>query len=121
MELTQDTWETLALPCQLLHLDCCTGLNASGWDKQVARPRVCFACAAALAMLTEGHPEVCDDIEAHGGIPALVALLCTGGGQGKKSAAEALQAMAAENEASKVKIAAAGAIRPLTAMVRDGE
>lgn len=72
-------------------------------------------------MLTEGHPEVCEDIEAHGGVAALVGLLCTGGGQGKKSAAEALQAMAAENESSKVSIAAGGAIRPLTAMVRDGE
>ena len=81
---------------------------------------MCFACAAALAMLTEGHPEVCEDIEEHDGITALVGLLCTGGGQGKKSAAEALQAMAAENEGSKVKIAAGGAIRPLVAMLMDG-
>ncbi|KAK9794963.1 hypothetical protein WJX73_006109 [Symbiochloris irregularis] len=87
---------------------------------KMSRPRVCFACAAALAMLTEGHPEVCEDIQRHGGIQALVALLSTGGGQGKKSAAEALQALAAENESCKIDIAAAGAIEPLTAMVRDG-
>ena len=49
-----------------------------------------------------------------------MALLSTGGGQGKKSAAEAVQAMAAENEAIKPRIAAAGAIRPLVQMVRDG-
>ena len=48
-------------------------------------------------------------------------LLCTGGGQGKKSAAEALQAMAAENEAVKPRLASAGAIRPLVQMVKDGE
>ena len=42
---------------------------------QTARPRVCFACAAALAMLTEGHPEICAQIEACNGIQALVAPL----------------------------------------------
>lgn len=103
------------LPSGVLHQ-----LNSSVLPWQVARPRVCFACAAALAMLTEGHPEVCQRIEAHDGIAALVGLLATGGGQGKKSAAEALQAMAAEDEASKVRIASAGAIRPLVAMVKDG-
>lgn len=87
---------------------------------QVARPRVAFACAAALAMLTEGHPEVCPDIDAQGGVMALVGLLSDGGGQGKKSAAEALQAMAAEDEQSKIKIVTAGAVKPLVAMVRDG-
>ena len=51
---------------------------------------------------------------------AQVSLLSTGGGQGKKSAAEAVQAMAAENEAIKPRIAGAGAIRPLVHMVRDG-
>ena len=51
---------------------------------QVGRPRVCFACAAALAMVTEGQPDACDVIEQEGGIQALVQLLTKGGGQGKK-------------------------------------
>lgn len=51
---------------------------------QVGRPRVCFACAAALAMVTEGQPSACEAIEAEGGIKALVQLLVKGGGQGKK-------------------------------------
>ena len=79
-----------------------------------------FACAAALAMLTENQPEACMLIEAQGGIPALVQLLKTGGGQGKKAAAEALQAIAAECEGMRTRIADAGAMRSLVQMVQIG-
>ena len=58
---------------------------------QVGRPRVQFACASALAMLVEGHPEVCPLVVRHGGIAALASMLQTAGPQGMKAAAEALQ------------------------------
>ena len=58
---------------------------------QVGRPRVQFACASALAMLIEGHPQVCPQVLRHGGIAALTIMLQTAGAQGKKAAAEALQ------------------------------
>lgn len=118
---------------------------------QRGRPRVCFACAAALAMVTEGQPGACSAIEREGGIQALVQLLVKGGGQGKKVpflirchahidqarpraacvitssghfvqvAAEALQALAAESEAMRPKITATGCIKPLVQMLQIGE
>ncbi|KAK9812888.1 hypothetical protein WJX72_005286 [[Myrmecia] bisecta] len=101
---------------------------------KVSRPRVCFAAASTLAMLTEGHPEACTEIDKHGGIPTLVALLLRGGGQGKRAAAEALQACAAEDPAMKAKIAglqtqhagnlegssASGALPALVRMIKSG-
>ena len=79
----------------------CTAGRHVSWGQ--ARTRWCSACVLNL------------------GFGVQVGLLCTGGGQGKKSAAEALQAMAAENEAVKPRLASAGAIRPLVQMVKDGE
>lgn len=51
-----------------------------------------FACASALAMLVEGHGEVCPLVLRHGGLASLATMLRTAGAQGKKAAAEALQA-----------------------------
>lgn len=87
---------------------------------QVGRPRVQFACASALAMLVEGHPEMCPQVLRHGGIAALTIMLQTAGAQGKKAAAEALQAVAAEDVDMKPRIAKSGAIPPLVAMVKAG-
>lgn len=50
-----------------------------------------FACASALAMLVEGHAEMCPLVLRHGGVAALALMLQTAGAQGKKAAAEALQ------------------------------
>lgn len=58
---------------------------------QMGRPRVQFACASALAMLVEGHPEACPLVQSHGGIIALASMLHQAGAQAKKAAAEALQ------------------------------
>ena len=54
--------------------------------------RVQFACASALAMLVEGHGEVCPLVLRHGGVASLATMLHTAGAQGKKAAAEAIQA-----------------------------
>ena len=51
-----------------------------------------FACASALAMLVEGHGEVCPLVLRHGGVASLATMLHTAGAQGKKAAAEAIQA-----------------------------
>ena len=78
----------------LMHQQCtffCTCWPMVVINIQVGRPRVQFACASALAMLVEGHPEVCPQVLRHGGIAALTIMLQTAGAQGKKAAAEALQ------------------------------
>jgi hypothetical protein len=54
------------------------------FSEQNGRPRVQFACAATLAMVTEGQPQICHAIEQADGIRSLVALLSFGGNQGKK-------------------------------------
>ncbi len=59
---------------------------------QVGGARVQFACASALAMLVEGHGEVCPLVLRHGGVASLATMLHTAGAQGKKAAAEAIQA-----------------------------
>lgn len=58
---------------------------------QAGGARVQFACASALAMLVEGHAEVCPLLLRHGGIAALAIMLQNAGAQGQKAAAEALQ------------------------------
>lgn len=73
------------LPC-LWEAECVSGL-------QMGRPRVQFACASALAMLLEGHPEACPLVHSKGGIAALASMLQQAGAQAKKAAAEALQVL----------------------------
>ncbi len=58
---------------------------------QAAKPRIAFALAAAITAAVEGSVEAADTVARCGGVEALVALLKSGGGQGKKAAAEALQ------------------------------
>ncbi|DBA87927.1 TPA: hypothetical protein ACH3X1_004915 [Trebouxia sp. C0004] len=87
---------------------------------QVGGARVQFACASALAMLVEGHGEVCSLVLRHGGVASLATMLHTAGAQGKKAAAEAIQALAAEDEDMKPRIAKTGAIQPLVTMVKTG-
>ncbi|KAL0027101.1 hypothetical protein WJX79_006042 [Trebouxia sp. C0005] len=105
---------------------------------QVGGARVQFACASALAMLVEGHGEVCPLVLRHGGLASLATMLRTAGAQGKKAAAEALQAcsspsalfcgwllckqpaLAAEDVDMKPRVAKSGAIQPLVTMVKTG-
>ena len=68
-----------------------SGLSRCPGVLQMGRPRVQFACASALAMLVEGHPEACPLVQSHGGIIALASMLHQAGAQAKKAAAEALQ------------------------------
>ncbi|KAL0052266.1 hypothetical protein WJX82_010974 [Trebouxia sp. C0006] len=87
---------------------------------QVGGARVQFACASALAMLVEGHGEVCPLVLRHGGVASLATMLHTAGAQGKKAAAEAIQALAAEDVDMKPRMAKSGAIQPLVTMVKTG-
>ena len=88
---------------------------------QRGRPRVAFACAAALAMVLEGHPEGCTAVHRLGGLPPLMQMLSHGGAQAKRAAAEVLQALAAEHLPLKAEIAAAGAVPLLVSLLRQGE
>ena len=80
-----------------------------------------FACAAALAMVLEGHPEGCHLVHELGGLPPLTQMLSGGGAQAKRAAAEVLQALAAEHMPLKTEIAAAGAVPLLVSLLRQGE
>ena len=57
---------------------------------QDAQPRVAFAVAAAIAAAVEGSADAAEAVAEHGGVLALVAALRSGGGYGKKAAAEAI-------------------------------
>ena len=96
-------------------------LGGNRCGMQGGRPRVAFACAAALAMVLEGHPEGCQAVHQLGGLPPLMRMLSHGGAQAKRAAAEVLQALAAEHLPLKKEIAAAGAVPLLVSLLRQGE
>lgn len=64
-------------------------------DRQVARPRVAFASAAAVAAIVEGRPAAAETVAEEDGLAPVVNMLSTAGGLGKKAAAECLQVIPA--------------------------
>ena len=85
----------------LLHLQnfftqqCHARLSA---DRQVGRPRVAFASAAAVAAIVEGRPAAAETVAEEDGLAPVVNMLSTAGGLGKKAAAECLQVIHAFQE-----------------------
>ncbi len=65
--------------------------------QQGAQPRVAFAVAAAIAAAVEGSAAAAEAVADHDGVVALVLALRSGGGHGKKAAAEAIQANLFQN------------------------
>lgn len=84
----------LSMHCDLLYLQnfftqqCHARLSA---DRQVGRPRVAFASAAAVAAIVEGRPAAAETVAEEDGLAPVVNMLSTAGGLGKKAAAECLQ------------------------------
>ncbi|KAK9827300.1 hypothetical protein WJX81_002365 [Elliptochloris bilobata] len=87
---------------------------------KVGRARVAFASAVAVSTAVEGRPAAAETVACDDGIAPILHMLSSGGGLGKKAAAECLQALAAEHAGLRMPIVFCGALPPLVQLARTG-